>query len=186
MPILIRSLVKRQLLFNGVQNYRMQETDFGEFIYSIPLEMWEKHLTIGKISNLEIENIITRKYSRLAKCVLTGSKTISRVYVKLYKNYKNLSSDDVSRRVKADYQTLAYYNDKFRKSNQFRVVKPLFILPDHHVLVTLEASGKTLSDTISERCKFFVSEKQLQSVRRYLTQGRSLVKIFSISREFSV
>jgi hypothetical protein len=156
----------------------MKNDTFREFIFSIPSEMWENHLPIGKVGDLEIENIVTRKYSHVARCVLTGSKAISRVYVKFYKNYKNLSSTEVLQQVKTDYQTLIHYNDKFKESNVFDVVKPLFFLPDPHVLVTLEASGKTLSDTICSGCNILASEEQLQRAMQYSTRAGAWLRYF--------
>jgi len=156
----------------------MKNDNFREFIFSIPLRMWENHLTIGKVGNLEIENIVTRKYSHVAKCVLTGSRAISKVYVKFYKNNKNLSSEEVLQQVKTDYETLIYYNNKFKESNEFGVVKPLFFLPDRHVLVTLEASGQTLSDAISRSCNFLASGEELQRAMQYSTQAGAWLRYF--------
>lgn len=156
----------------------MKNDRFREFILSIPLEMWEKHLAIGKIIKLEIEGIETRKYSHVAKCVLTGSAAVSRVYVKFYKHYKNMSSAEVLKQLKTDYQTLIYYNDKFKESNEFGVVEPLFLLPDHHVLVTLEASGNTLSDEISGACHILASQGKLQRAIQYSARAGAWLRYF--------
>ena len=107
----------------------MYQTKFYELIHSIPLELWEKHLSIGKVENLEIENVLTRKYSYIAKCILKGSDANCKVYIKLYRNIKNLPSEEVSEQVNTDFQTLNYYYNKFNDSDHFGVAKPLFIHP---------------------------------------------------------
>lgn len=156
----------------------MHQTKFREFISSIPLELWKKNLSIGNVENIEIENVLTRKYSYIAKCALTGSNANCRVYIKLYRNIKNLPSEEVSQQVNTDYQTLVYYYNEFKDSDHFGVAKPLFILPEYHILVTLEVLGITIYDMISSRGKFFVSEEYVLQMRNYFKNIGRWLKYF--------
>ena len=156
----------------------MQEEEFSQIIDSISDELWQEHLSIGNVESVKIEKIIQSKYSRIAKCVVRGSNASSNIYVKVYKNDKSLPPEEISRRIQADYQTLNYYYDRFKRSDRFGVVKPVLFLPDRHALITQEAAGKTLYHIISQSCKYFAPEKKLKRVGSFMNRVGAWLRYF--------
>ena len=169
----------------------MNSKVFNEFIYSISRELWEDKLGIGNFVDLKIEFITNRKYSLVAKCVILGSKLNSPVYIKYYKNYKNLPSESLSQQVEREYQTIVHYFDKFNQSRNFNIVEPAFVLPDKFVLVTKEAEGENLFQTIKRLGSFFPSPDNLNYLKKKLFQTGAWLKYFhslngSVSDEYSI
>jgi thiamine kinase-like enzyme len=169
----------------------MQESEFRQIINSISDELWQEHLSIGNVRDVRVERIIGSKYSHIAKCALKGSSGCSNVYVKLYRNDRNLPPEEIARRIQTDYQTLCHYYDRFNESDQFGVVKPIFFLQDYNILVTEEAVGKTLYDVISESCRYIVSKKKLERVSGFLNQVGAWLRYFqslddSQSEQYSI
>lgn len=158
---------------------------FSEFIYSISPDLWEHNLEIGNFKKLIIENITNRKYSYVAKCIVSGTKSDSCAYVKYYKNLKNLPPESLSYQVEREYQTIAHYFDKFNESNGFKIVKPIFVLPDKFVLATEEARGESLFRTIIKNGSFFPSETALTHLKKCLFQAGAWIKHFHSLEKFT-
>ena len=162
----------------------MNSEDFSEFIYSISPDLWEHNLEIGNFEKLMIENIANRKYSYVAKCTVFGTQSDICVYVKHYKNSKNLSPESLSYQVEKEYETIVHYFNKFNESDGFKIVKPIFVFPDKFILATEEAKGENLFQTIIKNGIFFPSETALTHLRKCLFQAGAWIEHFHSLEEF--
>ena len=163
----------------------MDSKGFSEFIYSISPDLWEDNLAIGNFKKLTIENITNRKFSYVAKCTVSGTKSDSCAYVKYYKNFKKSTPKSLSCQVENEYQTITHYFDKFAESDGFRTVKPIFVIPDKFVLATEEAKGESLLQTIIKNGSFFPSETALTYLKKCLFQAGAWIKHFHSLEEIS-
>jgi hypothetical protein len=156
----------------------MNSTNFSNLVHSISYNLWENNLDIGQVSNLTIEEISNRKYSYVAKCLLSGTQTNSRVYVKFYKNGKNVTPDLLAQQVEREYQTILHYYNEFKKSDCFNIVKPLFTIPEKFILVTEEVAGENLYKIIGCENIFLSSGEKFKKISNSLFQVGSWLKYF--------
>ncbi|GAB4368346.1 MAG: hypothetical protein Kow0042_09430 [Calditrichia bacterium] len=156
----------------------MKTSEMQQLIDSIPGNLWEEQLSLGEFREVQIETISNRKYSIVARCIVRGSTSESRVYVKHYLNKKNLPPDSFREVLENEYQILARYYEKFTRSDNFRVVEPLFVVSDKFLLITREAEGQNLAQLIKSEGGFFPSKAKMRRLTDGLKRTGSWLKYY--------
>jgi len=151
--------------------------DFRKEIESIPVQRWEQSLPIGNFRHLHILKITKRPYSYVARCRLTGSDSETYVHAKYYQK-SNISEKEMSHMVEQDFQRLSYWNDKFRNSDRFGVVKPLFTIPEKSIIITKEIPGQDLLSAITKHATFFSSQNRMKKLQTSLRDIGHWLKYF--------
>lgn len=146
----------------------MQESQFTELIMEIPPQKWEESLPIGKFLKLDILHRFTRPFSFIARCRVEGDRDSRVVYIKRYRNLKNRPPEVYRQKVEKEHQTELYWYQKFADSENFRVVKPVFVIPEEYLSVTEESRGKNLFHLILKDARYFPPRQKLDQLRRYL------------------
>ena len=138
-------------------------------------------MAIGKFKELTITNTIIRPYSYVVRCEVKGDSGEDVAFVKLYRNPKVKDASEISGLIQRDYDTFAFWNEKFAGLPQFNVVEPLWVLPDEHLLATREAGGETLFDLMLKnaslmpgKTKVAMLEKHFENVGTWLHHYQEL------------
>lgn len=143
----------------------MLNKTFIKLINEIPQHKWEESLAVGSFRSLRIERVLERKFSLIAKCEIRGQLDRNVVYIKYYKNYHQKPEKEFINIIERDFRDLIYWSDKFQCSDQFNVVKPLFVLSDKSMLVTKEVVGEDLHQLLIDFDWLFASKKIFQHLR---------------------
>jgi serine/threonine protein kinase len=151
---------------------------FLKLINDIPQNKWEECLAIGNFFSLRIERMLERKFSVVAKCKIKGQSDFSVVYIKYYKNFYKRSKNELTKIIERDFQDLNYWYAKFKCSDQFNVVKPLFILADQSMLVTKEVAGEDLHQLLVDFDWLFASRKNFQQLRHQIHNAGAWLHYF--------
>lgn len=146
----------------------MQELQFKQLIWDIPGSKWEESLPIGKFRGVEILQRIDRPFSFIARCRVSGDKDCRVVFVKRYRNTRNKPPDVYRQKVEKEYQVAKYWYEKFIGSPNFRVVRPVFAIPEEYISVTEESRGEDLFQLVSDRACFFPGENILAQLFHHL------------------
>jgi serine/threonine protein kinase len=146
----------------------MQELQFNQLISDIPGTMWEKSLPIGKFLNVEILQRITRPFSFVARCRIRGDRDSRVVFIKRYRNSRNKPPEVFRQKVEKEFQVAKYWYDKFGDSQNFRVVKPVFVIPEKYISVTEESHGKDLFQLVLDEARFVLPKNKLAQLSRYM------------------
>lgn len=146
----------------------MQESQFTELIMEIPGEKWEESLPIGKFHDVEILQRITRPFSFLARCRISGDLDSRVVYIKRYRNTRNKPPEIYRHKVEKDYHIARHWYEKFAGSQNYRVVKPVFMIPEKYISVTEESKGENLFQLVLNDARFSPSPVKLTQLKRHL------------------
>lgn len=146
----------------------MQDFQFTELIKEIPGKMWEDSLPIGKFHDVEILQRITRPFSFLARCRISGDLDSRVVYIKRYRNTRNKPPEIYRHKVEKEYQTAWHWYKKFAGSQYYRVVKPVFMIPEKYISVTEESRGENLFQLVLNDARFSPSPEKLAQLKRHL------------------
>lgn len=138
---------------------------FAKLINEIPQSKWEECMEIGSFRSLRIEGMTERKFSLIAKCKIRGQIDCNVVYIKFYKNYYQKPEKELTNIIERDFRDLVHWYEKFKCSDQFHVVKPLFVLPNKSMLVTREVAGEDLHQLLIDFDWLFASKKNFQYLR---------------------
>lgn len=123
--------------------------------YKIPSEMWEKFLPIGSFKELNVLERSNRMFSKIFRCEIVGNKNSRFVYVKFNKNIKKISEEDLKKSINENHNNLEFYYDKFKYHPNFRVVKPVFVIPGIYLSVTEECPGINLQHLLEQKASVF-------------------------------
>ena len=133
----------------------MTKEAFHQIVQKINPILWEQSTPIGKFKNLTITNTIIRPYSYVVRCEIKGSIGEDVAFVKLYRNPKVKDLSEIAGLIQRDYDTFAFWTEKFTDLPNFNVVEPLWVLPEEHLLATREARGQTLFDLMLKNAAYF-------------------------------
>lgn len=145
----------------------MTKEAFHQIVRKINPTLWEQSTAIGKFTNLTITNTIIRPYSYVVRCQLQGDKRDEVVFVKLYRNPKVKNAEEIAGLIQRDYDTFAFWNEKFSQLPQYNVVEPIWVLPEQHLLATREAAGETLFDLMLKNAAFFPGKSKIAMMEKH-------------------
>ena len=147
-------------------------------ISSIPAEKWENNLPIGRLVNVKIQKIIKRQFSHVSKCEISGTSGMCVVYVKIFHDSFTLNKMTKKEAVINEFDTLNFWYSKFKNSEQYSVVRPVFVIPDSFIIVTEEVKGIPLSNLIHKKINFFSSSKNIEILKSHLFNIGGWLKFF--------
>lgn len=146
----------------------MSKLTLQESIAQIKPDMWETSLPIGTFHDLEIDRVISRPFSRVARCVVKGADDTRAVFVKVYRNVMDKPSEEYVEKIQREYDITKFWYDLLEGSDEFRVVKPVLALPEKFIFVSEESKGENLFDIITGKAGFFPSNEDMKLLNRAL------------------
>ena len=126
----------------------MKITEFHQKVRAIDPNVWESSLCIGALQKIDITNTITRPYSHVVRCEISGNKGQENVFVKLYRNPKTKDINEMLDIIQRDYDLFDHWYRTFEKVPGHSVVRPVWVMPEEHMLATSEVKGRTLFDEV--------------------------------------
>lgn len=153
----------------------MEYQEFKNNISRISVEEWESRLSIGRFTGFDLQKIVTRPFSYVAKCRIIGNESDKNIYVKVYRKLENRTTEELESKVQQDYEKLCYWFDLFKNSEAYHVVKPVLSHPEKFILVTEESCGNDLGFLLDKKAKFIPSRiNSNELVNAFYNTGRWL------------
>ncbi len=145
----------------------MDTTRIVSELQKINNSKWENCLEIGSFKKISVDSIITRPYSYNAKCVVEGEKGVQHVYAKFYRKHLKVKEEQLPQNVQRDFETLNFWYNKFKDSEEFSVIRPLMMLPERRLLITEESTGRTLFEILNDEAAYFPSIDAINRLKGY-------------------
>jgi len=128
--------------------------------------MWEDAFPIGTFQELKVDKVISRPFSRVARCLVKGSAETRAVFVKVYRNIMDKPSAEYVEKIQREYDITKFWYELLEGSEQFCVVKPLLVIPEKFIFVSEESRGENLFDMITQNAGFFSSASDIEQLTK--------------------
>ena len=141
---------------------------FQEILEAVPASHWESHLDIGDFAGVECLTTVTRTFSHVARCRVSGTRSRVMVYAKIYRkgleDPQNWSDEEMFH----EQEKMSYWYELFKGNETFGVVRPLGVIPELKMGLTQESQGKVLEELIANKLSLFPGRSAIRELEEAL------------------
>ncbi len=133
----------------------MSSNPLLSWIEKLPPEEWARRLGMDSVTDVRVIGIVSRPYSWVARCRISGPQEVRTIYVKQAKNPENISAEELAIHSRKEFDAAQKWYRLFSRSDSFHVVKPLFYVPGEAISVTEESTGTSFYQIVEEGARRF-------------------------------